>query len=74
MLRVMQVTEEQFDYIWAKLMPMQRRSADWVGTDNMILNDEEGPILLTIGRVEVVAAPPLKVKRYLDKMQEVCKE
>ena len=69
MLRIMQVTEAEWAYIWSKLMPMQRRCAEWVGTDNLILTDEEGPILLTIGRAEVLTDPPLKVKRYLDKMK-----
>jgi hypothetical protein len=65
----MQVTEEQWEYIWAKVMPMSRRSADWIGTDNLILFDEEGPILLMIGIAEVITEPPLKVKRYLDKLE-----
>jgi hypothetical protein len=69
MLRIMQVTEEQWEYIWVKVMPMSRRSADWIGTDNLILFDEEGPILLMIGRAEVITEPPLKVKRYLDKLE-----
>jgi hypothetical protein len=69
MLRIMQVTEAQWAFIWGKVMPMSRKSAEWIGTDNLILNDEEGPILLTIGRVEVLTDPPLKVKRYLDKME-----
>ncbi|HXN71512.1 MAG TPA: hypothetical protein VN861_03050 [Candidatus Acidoferrales bacterium] len=70
MLRVMRITGAQWSFIWAKLMPMQRRSADWVGTDNLILNDEDGPILLTIGKAEVITEPPERVRRYLDKFEQ----
>jgi len=73
MLRVMQITEDEWSFIWAKIAPMSRRSAEWIGTDNVILNDEEGPILLTIGRVEVIrdiASAPVKVKRWLDKFKQ----
>jgi hypothetical protein len=65
MLRIMTVTSDQWAYIWAKIMPVRRKSAEWIGTDNLILNDEEGPILLTIGRAEIITEFPKKVEKYL---------
>jgi hypothetical protein len=66
MLRILTVSEEDYNTIWCRLLPMQRRAVDWMGTDALLLFDVEGPLMVTISHAEVITEAPVKLKRLLE--------
>ena len=66
MLRILTVSEDDYNTIWCRLLPMQRRALDWVGTDALLLFDAEGPLVVTIGHAAVITETPVKLKRLLE--------